>query len=164
MTKEVPPGSINNALPVGIAFPASRPRFVCPFHIDASVITNVETNPVYLVSTSAKTFNLVASRKCRMTAIPCLSNAYLATTLPPEAHFRTSGYSQCTENVRVKTRTFWTGREASCSRCHKQQSPARIIQKHLVCSSFSFRFEIGEPFQHFTQRVRIFAITRLIAR
>jgi hypothetical protein len=35
----VPPGSSDNALPVGIAFPASRPRFVCPFHIDGSVIT-----------------------------------------------------------------------------------------------------------------------------
>src|SRR5947208_4637033 len=53
VTEKVDPRGIDNSLPVRIALSASRPRFVCPFHIHHSTSTNAETNPVYLVSEAA---------------------------------------------------------------------------------------------------------------
>src|SRR5439155_22039251 len=50
VTKKVGPRSVDDSLPVRIALSA-RPRFLCPFHIHPAY-HNVETDPVYLVSTN----------------------------------------------------------------------------------------------------------------
>jgi hypothetical protein len=39
VTEKVDPRSLDNSLPVRIALSASRPRFVCPFHIQSTLIT-----------------------------------------------------------------------------------------------------------------------------
>jgi hypothetical protein len=51
VTKKVDPRSADNSLPARIALSASRPRFVCPFHIKGYSYHNAKTNPVYSVST-----------------------------------------------------------------------------------------------------------------
>jgi hypothetical protein len=50
VAEKVDPRSIDNSLPVRIALSTLRPPFVCRFHI-RGLITVLETNPVYLVST-----------------------------------------------------------------------------------------------------------------
>jgi hypothetical protein len=39
VTEKVDPRSVDNLLPMRIALSASRPRFVCPFHIQDILIT-----------------------------------------------------------------------------------------------------------------------------
>jgi len=53
VTEEVHARSLDNSLPVGIMSLASRQWFACPFHIYEYWYHNLETNPVYLVSTSS---------------------------------------------------------------------------------------------------------------
>ena len=50
VTEKVGSRSIDNSLPVRIALSPSRPPFVCGCHISGSHYHNLETNPVYSVS------------------------------------------------------------------------------------------------------------------